>query len=427
MELRKFGCERYRGYADPTEMELAPLTILVGANNSGKTALAQAIQLLAGGLVPSGMESPEPLPLVSGGIRHGLAFEDLVTGRAAHGRLRLSAELTDGSDELSFSATVGNVSVTSYFDTGSTVDTPLSTLRAERQISRWHLASNGRAITLDREGYDRHSNYGVRVEGTEQASRPVKWRGLVPGRPDELVDWLGPGVDALRSWALGVRHLKSPRRFRSAALLMPEEATVRLGPAGEHTPFVLAVDDRLRQSVRGWYRNVFGVGVDIAAQGRYFDLVVDAPARDAGVRLAQSGRGLAHVLPVVVTALTARTAGPGVDVIEHPEAELHPAAHADVAELLLGNLAGPARPTIIETHSEMVLLRARRWIAEGRLSSKDVLVYWIDAEPGRGSTVRKIEIDEYGDLDHWPDGVFIEDYEEVMAIRRANRSKARAR
>ena len=163
------------------------------------------------------------------------------------------------------------------------------------------------------------------------------------------------------------------------------------------------------------------MGVDIAPQGRYFDLVVDAQARDAGVQLSRSGRGLAHVLPVVVTALTARTAGPGVDVIEHPEAELHPAAHADVAELLLENLAGSARPMIIETHSEMILLRARRWIAERRLPAQNVLVYWVDAEPGRGSVLRKIRIDERGTMESWPDGVFIEDYEEILAIRRASR------
>ncbi len=48
MELRKLSLERYKGYAEPVEIELAPLTILVGANNAGKTALAQAIQLFAG-------------------------------------------------------------------------------------------------------------------------------------------------------------------------------------------------------------------------------------------------------------------------------------------------------------------------------------------------------------------------------------------
>ena len=71
MELRKFSIERYKGYAEPAQVELAPLTILVGSNNSGKTALAQTIQLLAGGFAPSSKDTTEPLPLESGGIHHG--------------------------------------------------------------------------------------------------------------------------------------------------------------------------------------------------------------------------------------------------------------------------------------------------------------------------------------------------------------------
>ena len=185
----------------------------------------------------------------------------------------------------------------------------------------------------------------------------------------------------------------------------------------------MAADDDLRESVREWYRRAFGVGIDVVAQGSYSELVVRASSRGANVRLPQSGRGLSHVLPVAVAALTARRAGPGVDVIEHPEAELHPAAHAEIAELLLDNLAGPERPMIVETHSEMVLLRARRWIAEGRLPAENVLVYWVHTEPGRGSILRKIKISESGEMESWPDGVFIEDYEEILAIRRAARPK----
>ena len=140
-------------------------------------------------------------------------------------------------------------------------------------------------------------------------------------------------------------------------------------------------------------------------------------------RAVQSGRGLSHVLPVVVMALTSHRAGAGVDIIEHPEAELHPAAHADIAELLMENLAGPTRPLVVETHSEMVLLRARRWVAEGRLPAGHVLVYWIHAEPEHGSVAKKISIRENGEMETWPDGVFIEDYEEILSIRRAARKR----
>ena len=156
---------------------------------------------------------------------------------------------------------------------------------------------------------------------------------------------------------------------------MVEHSPLVLGPNGRDAPLALAADDELREAIRDWYLRAFGVSMDVAAQGSYSELVVRAPTRDANVRLVQSGRGLSHVLPVVVMALTARKAGPGVDVIEHPEAELHPAAHADVAELLIDNLAGSKRPMIIETHSEMVLLRARRWIAEGANCRRRVFLF----------------------------------------------------
>ena len=411
MELRKFSLERYKGYARRVEVEIAPLTILVGPNNAGKTALAQAIQLLAGGLAPSERsDGREPLPLDSGGIRHGETFEDLVAGRALHGQLRLSITLADGGAESSLAATVTDVEVEA------------SGRPSERQISNWRLTSGGREIVAERQGFGATSDYRISMPGAEPNPRTVAWRGLLPKRPDELAEWVALQVGAFAGWAAGVRHLRCPRSLLPSPFSAAEHAPARIGPDGRDVPLALAADDALRESVRDWYRRTFGARIDVVAQGKYFELVTGTPLRDVDVRLGQSGRGLSHVLPIVVTALSARGAGPGADVIEHPEAELHPAAHADVAELLLANLAGAARPLIVETHSEMVLLRARRWVAEGRLPAENVLVYWIHADAERGSVLEKIGIRENGEMETWPDGVFIEDYEEILAIRRAARS-----
>ena len=408
MELRKFSLERYKGYARRVEVELAPLTILVGPNNAGKTALAQAIQLLAGGLAPSESDGREPLPVESGGIRHGETFDDLVTGRAPHGRLRLSITLADGTVESSLAATVTNV---------------LAERSSERQILDWRLTSGGREIAAERRGFGATSDYRISMPGAEPKLRTVAWQGLLPKRPDELAEWVAPQVDAFAGWAAGVRHLRCPRSLLPSPFSATEHAPMAIGADGRDTPLALAADYALQESVRGWYRRTFGVPINVDAQGKYFELVTGTPLRDVDVRLEQSGRGLSHVLPIVVTALSARGAGPGADVIEHPEAELHPAAHADVAELLLANLAGAARPLIVETHSEMVLLRARRWVAEGRLPAGHVLVYWIHADPARGSVLEKIGIRDNGEMETWPEGVFIEDYEEILAIRRAARGK----
>ena len=409
VELRYFSLKRYKGYAEAAEVELAPLTILVGANNSGKTALAKAVQLLAGGLASSGKELSEPLPLESGGIRHGEVFEDLVTGRTVHGRLSLSATLKDNENEVSLSTTVRNVES--------------SARPSERQISDWSLRHDGDEVVVRRRGFDERSAYDVFVSGAELKPQQIDWQGLVPRQPGNLASWVEARLGSVKAWALGIRHLPCPRSLLESPFTTVAHSPLVLGPNGRDAPLALAADDDLRESVREWYRRTFGVSIDVAAQGSYSELVVRASSRDANVRLLQSGRGLSHVLPVAVTALTARRAGPGVDVIEHPEAELHPAAHADIAELLLDNLAGPARPMIVETHSEMVLLRARRWIAEGRLPAHNVLVYWVHTDPGRGSILQKIRMSESGEMESWPDGVFIEDYDEILAIRRAARPK----
>ena len=418
VKLRKICVENYKGYAQRAELELAPLTILVGGNNSGKTALAQAIQLLAGGLAPEGAGSSEPLPLESGGIRHGRAFADLVTGRSAHGRLQMSACWADSEGDLSLSATVSNVEAPPR--------------PPARQIAEWRLTRGDHEFALHRSGFDDEADYQVTFHGDPRRPGRLRWRGLSPQLP--IDDWLHPQwpmlqswadrqFDALRSWARGVRHLQCPRSLLPSPFATPEDTSAELGPDGRDSPLALAANDELREAVRNWYRDAFGVTIDVAAQGTYSELVVGTPARDANVLLTQSGRGLVHVLPVLVMALTAETAGPGVDVIEHPEAELHPAAHAHVAELLLDKRIGPDRPFVIETHSEMVLLRARRWVAEGRLQPDDVIIYWVHTEPGGGSFLRKIRIGDKGQLDRWPDGVFIEDYEEIMAIRRAARDQ----
>ena len=408
MQLRKLCVERYKGYTEAAEVELAPLTILVGANNSGKSAIAQAIQLLAGGLAASEENTLDPLPLESGGIRHGATFEELVSGRTVHGWLKLTATLLDTNGKTSLSAKVRNVLVRT---------------RSERQVSEWSLESGAERVELAKQDFDEPSPYRVVVSGTARDTQKIDWRGLIPRQPNNLPEWIGPRVGLLRDWARGVRHLRCPRHLFASPFKPEEHPSMVLGANGENTPMALAVDDELRESTRQWYRRAFGVSIDVVAQGIYSELVVGTQDRRTNVRLEQSGRGLSQVLPVVAMALTTRKAGPGVDVIEHPEAELHPAAHGDIAELLLENLAGPDRPMVVETHSEMVLLRARRWIAEGRLPAKHVLVYWVQAQPGTGSTLQRITIKENGEMDGWPDGVFVEDYEEILAIRRASRPR----
>lgn len=407
MRLQKLTIEHYKGYRERTEFELAPLTILVGPNNAGKSALAQAVQLFAGGLATP-QSGGEPLPLESGGIRHANTFVDLVAGRSAHGRVEVGATFAFQGRELSLSASVQNVVSPDQ--------------NSERQIREWRITSGGGQIRAERVSLDKHSEYRLSVTGRpDPVIRTIRWRGLLPVELGDVPPWFARNAATLRNWAGGVRHLKCPRTLAASPFLADGPAPTELGVDGTNAPLILASDEPLREAVRDWYRDAFGVRLDIRPQGAYLDLVVRGSVVGADVQIAQSGAGLAQVLPVAVAALTAGNEGPGVEVIEHPEAELHPAAHGAVAELLLSHLPGAERPVIVETHSEMLLLRARRWVAEGRLPADHIVIYWVNRDSDNGARLRKIRITEEGDVDGWPENVFIEEYEELLAIRRASR------
>ena len=74
---------------------------------------------------------------------------------------------------------------------------------------------------------------------------------------------------------------------------------------------------------------------------------------------------------------------------------------------------------LVETHSESLVLRVRRRVAEG-LSPDQVAIAYVE-DTGEGSRIRQIRLSSDGEVDWWPEGVFSEAFLEVKAIRRAQR------
>lgn len=409
MELHEIKLERYKCFESETTFEIAPLTILVGSNNSGKTALLQAIHLLSSSMAARKGESYEFLNLNSDGIRHGKTFRDLVSGRALHGSLRMTAILHDSGKQIKLSFKIQNV-----------VE-PTNPFESEQRILFWSLTCGEESFEATCENLESNYHYNISGSGVTREKLHIRWQGVLPKISDRLPNWLNEQVDAMGKWSRNIRYVKSPRISPSSALSLDRSFSRVQRSVGAGAPFMLAESDHVRNSIKQWYRSVFGVSLDIKMQGEYFDLAIGSHSYRTNVLLEQSGEGLSQVLPVAVMAFTSGLIGSGVDLIEHPEADLHPAAHAHVAELLLDTRSSSKRPMIVETHSEMILLRIRRWIAEGRLPAEQVLVYWIHPKPEQGSLLKKITINERGTMSSWPEGVFIEDYEEVLAIRRALR------
>jgi len=411
MKLIRVEIDRYKCFKSNTILEIAPLTIIVGRNNSGKSALLQLIHLLYGNMAATNGDQREFLKLNIDGIRHGRTFRDLINGRALHGNINTTLVFLDRNNkETKLSLTIQNTTTSSL------------TSEFHERIVNWKLDYHGQIFEAYLENLELNSTYNVSGFGISENTLPIHWQGILPRTSTQLPDWVNEQIDAMKKWSQDIRYIKSPRNFQSSALSINESHTRDHHPTGAHAPFMLAKSDDLRNSVQQWYRKAFDLNLYVKMSGEYFDLMVGSKNQKNNVLLEFSGEGLSQVLPIAVTALTSASIQSGIDIFEHPESDLHPAAHAHVAELLLDTILPSNRPIIIETHSEILLLRVRRRIAERRLFPENVLIYWVDIDSEGASSLTKIKINERGAVSTWPHGVFIEDYEEVMALRRAVRN-----
>ena len=109
------------------------------------------------------------------------------------------------------------------------------------------------------------------------------------------------------------------------------------------------------------------------------------------------GLGTSYVLPLIVLATLVRK----IYIVEEPELHLHPKAQANFVDLVLGLLQRNVQ-VIIETHSEHILSRVCRYVAEGKLSREDVKIYYVYMT-SEGTKVKEIKIDDIGRLFELPD------------------------
>ena len=118
----------------------------------------------------------------------------------------------------------------------------------------------------------------------------------------------------------------------------------------------------------------------------------------ADVPLADFGFGVSQCLPVLVQG--ALMAPHTSMMVEQPEAQLHPTAQLELGSYFADLWKQRKVGSIIETHSDNILLRLRRLIAKGELSHKDVSVayFTFDEENNNMPIVKNIDINEDGSL-----------------------------
>ena len=141
------------------------------------------------------------------------------------------------------------------------------------------------------------------------------------------------------------------------------------------------------------------------------------------VRLTDVGFGVSQVLPVLVLCYYVPEGS--ILILEQPEAHLHPKVQSDLADLLIEVVKNRQLQIILESHSEHLLIRLMRRIAEEQISADDTAFYFCEMNEGV-SEIERLNVDDYGNITNWPQHFFGDEMGDLAAKTKAEMKRRKA-
>ncbi|GAB4196445.1 MAG: AAA family ATPase [Coleofasciculaceae cyanobacterium] len=118
------------------------------------------------------------------------------------------------------------------------------------------------------------------------------------------------------------------------------------------------------------------------------------------VSIADVGFGVSQTLPVLVALLVAESGQ--LVYLEQPEIHLHPRAQAALAQIL-ADAANRGVRVVVETHSQLLLLAVQSLVAEDKLSPDKVKLHWFTRRDDGVTEVSTANLDDAGAFGDWPE------------------------
>lgn len=427
--LRSIRLTNFRSFAESGVLPLRPLTLILGPNSSGKSSILKAISL-----VRQTVAARDPsVPLVLNGPYLDLgSYHDVVFRHSLKRTLGLCFSLDAAVDlEADYARPTRRRHETTrvltlsgefgYFARPTRVYWKRTTVETEPTGIQFRLeASGAKAVASVSRG----------TQEAHATVRPEKFYGLAD-RGIGLQRWTGdPPVPSPEiAWLLisheftstfqRVLHLGPLRDTPHRTYVVGGEAPLDVGSQGESAIQALWAASRKKVSrpafvaVNDWLRRL-----DMAKEIRFRRIsptqyVVEVEDARTGVvsSLPDVGFGVSQILPALIQLQL--MAPQSTLLMEQPEIHLHPTLQTALTDVLI-SATDTKRQVIAETHSELLLSRLQRRIAERKIALESVAILYVEMTP-EGSVARELRLDEFGNfIDQLPTGFFSEEYTERL-------------
>lgn len=155
---------------------------------------------------------------------------------------------------------------------------------------------------------------------------------------------------------------------------------------------------------------------EVAGADNLYQVWVRRSSDSPDVLITDIGFGVSQVLPVLVLCYYAPRGA--TILLEQPELHLHPSVQSKLADVLIDAAKHRGVQIIVESHSEHLLKRLQRRVAEEWLSPDDVTLYFCEQD-GAESELCRLDLDEYGNIRNWPADFFGDEFGEMAAMTQA--------
>lgn len=423
--------EHFRCFRESKSVPLAPLTLLVGENSTGKTSFLAATRLawdLAFGQARLNFND-EPFSL--GSYDQIANYAGGTAGRSKDFVIGMQVDIPDRAHKSVHGLGPQTLLVKATLRSG--VSEPL--------LSSLHLKYFTDELLFNFRGSENESSVTL-VSGDE--NKRVPFQSLKGTFPIQMITTYGvsiffwnselltrtPGTSDVFSKSLRdaferIRHAyfwahgqNSDRPYAIAPVQTKPQRTYNPltdvpAPDGGHVPMLLAKISL--ESRSEWGRIQSAVEEFGANSGLFRRLTVKRLGKKGAdpfqlavkisgppSNLIDVGYGVSQILPVLVDTLNEERER--IFLLQQPEVHLHPRAQAEIGSYLVNLVERKKHQFVVETHSDYLLDRIRMELRDRQaLSPKDVVILFFE-RVGSDVNIHPIRIEKSGNLEGVPKG-----------------------
>lgn len=453
----KISIHNFKSIGSLANYEMQPLTILSGTNSSGKSSFIQLLLLLKQTLEIDSALHPLYLEGKIFPIRN---FLDILKDRNKENKLKVA--FIFNKSELNNYTNFSELSIYEVFNDYDLhievefdiIDRIIVSAFSVKILTE--LKTNFITVVNKTNGYNIESNvsvFGDKLYGNEYRIKNINYSAFIPtdyeieteeGITKEVLrldgiktilkdffsnlNYIGPlrnGPQDIysgngNSFSIGINGENVAETF--CELSQRPTVFCKINESEDLVNFS-QTEDTLLEAVKYWLCERFKLCADIYSKKEAESYIINVVSL-SGITstIKHVGFGISQILPIIVEGL--RIGAGETLVLEQPELHLHPKVQSNLTDFLI-SLIESGKKVIIETHSDHLITRLRRRIAEDQKNKLDDNILLTFVEVGANDVLfRNLTIDDFGVIElPYPDGFIERTDSELKAILKAQMKK----